>query len=148
MRFGYCSRLDSFQAAIVSIGLSKVADINVKRNENAAYYDALLSGMSPLVKLPPRCSDSYQVYHTYIIQVERRKELMAYLAGKGVETKIHYPIPIHLQKAAGYLGHKKGDFPVCELQSERILTLPIHQFLTRDEQDYVAETIREFYERC
>ncbi|MCG2660028.1 MAG: DegT/DnrJ/EryC1/StrS family aminotransferase [Kiritimatiellae bacterium] len=147
VRFGYCSRLDSFQAAIVSIGLSKIEGINKKRNENAAYYDKLFAGMRKFVTLPPRCVKSYQVYHTYIIQVERRKELIAYLSTKDVETKIHYPIPIHLQKAAEYLGHKKGDFPVCELQSERILTLPIHQFLARDEQDYVAATIREFYER-
>lgn len=147
MRFGYCSRLDSFQAAIVLAGLSKLDDVNARRNAHASYYDARLSEMKPLIKLPPRYPGIHQVFHTYIIQVECRQELMTYLAEKGVETKIHYPIPIHLQKAAAYLGYKKNDFPVCEMQADRILTLPIHQFLTHDEQDYVVATMRGFYER-
>ena len=70
---------------------------------------------------------------------------MAFLEKQGVETKIHYPIPIHLQKPCRQLGYKKGDFPVCESQSERILTLPIHQYLTAEQLFYVTKQIKGFY---
>jgi dTDP-4-amino-4,6-dideoxygalactose transaminase len=70
---------------------------------------------------------------------------MAFLEQNGVETKIHYPIPIHLQKPGQTLGYKKGDFPVCEAQAERILTLPIHQHLEPEQLSYVVQQIKKFY---
>ena len=111
----------------------------------AAFYDAALRGLAPDVAVPPRRSHVRQVFHTYVIQAEARTKLIAHLDAHGVETKIHYPIPIHLQKAAEHLGYKRGAFPVCEAQSERILSLPIHEHLSSDEQAYVVERIREFY---
>jgi dTDP-4-amino-4,6-dideoxygalactose transaminase len=95
------------------------------------------------VKLPPRFSNVREVYHTYVIQVEKRNELQKFLDGHGVEAKVHYPIPIHLQKPYLELGYKKGDFPVCEAQAERILSLPIHQYLTSDQIYYTANLIRK-----
>ena len=70
---------------------------------------------------------------------------MQYLAKNGIETKVHYPIPIHLQKGCQFLGYKKGDFPVCETQAESILSLPVHQHLKESEIEYVIEHIRAFY---
>jgi len=77
---------------------------------------------------------------------ERRDELIKYLAEKGIEAKIHYPIPIHLQKASEYLGYKEGDFPLCEAQAKSIITLPVHQHLSDDEIAYVIDNIRKFYQ--
>ena len=79
------------------------------------------------------------------VQAESRDRLREFLESRGVETKIHYPIPIHLQKAAEGLGYKRGAFPVCEAQSERIVSLPVHEYLTEAEQQYVVDRIREFY---
>jgi dTDP-4-amino-4,6-dideoxygalactose transaminase len=99
------------------------------------------------VVVPPRRPGVRQVFHVYVVQAERRDRLREFLEERGVETKIHYPIPIHLQKAAESLGYKRGAFPVCEAQSERIVSLPVHEYLTRAEQEYVIDRIREFYGR-
>ena len=84
------------------------------------------------------------MFHVYVIRAKRRDELATYLEKNGVETKIHYPIPIHLQKGCHYLGYKLGDFPVCEAQSKEILSLPVHQHLTDNEINYVVDKIKEF----
>ena len=76
---------------------------------------------------------------------ERRDELLKFLNEKGVEAKIHYPIPLHLQKASKYLGYKKGDFPVAEYQAKHIISLPVHQHLTSEQKQYVVDKIKEFY---
>jgi dTDP-4-amino-4,6-dideoxygalactose transaminase len=81
----------------------------------------------------------------FVTQCDRRDELQKYLLERGIDTKIHYPIPIHLQEAAKYLGHKLGDFPVTETQAKRILSLPIHQYLTDEQIDYVIDSVRKFY---
>jgi dTDP-4-amino-4,6-dideoxygalactose transaminase len=85
------------------------------------------------------------VYHTFIIQTEDRDELKEHLARKGVDTKVHYPIPIHYQEAAKELGYKKGDFPVTEKQAETILSIPIYPELTDDQVGYIIGEIRNFY---
>ncbi len=143
-QFGFNSRLDSMQATIAEFGLDRLAAINDARRRNAERYDALLAGIAG-VTLPPRRFDAYQVFHTYVVQVERRTELVAYLTAHGIETKIHYPIPIHLQPPARALGYREGDFPVCEAQSRRILSLPVNQYLGRDQIERVAERIRRFF---
>jgi dTDP-4-amino-4,6-dideoxygalactose transaminase len=143
--FGYNSRLDTLQAIVADAALDRLAAVTETRIGNAAFYDAALRGLAPDVVVPPRRPHVRQVFHTYVIQVEARQRLVAHLDGHGVETKVHYPIPIHLQRAAEHLGYKRGAFPVCEAQSERILSLPIHEHLSRDDQAYVVERIREFY---
>ena len=143
--FGYNSRLDTLQAIVADAALDRLAAVTETRIRHAAFYDAALRGLAPDVAVPPRRSHVRQVFHTYVIQAEARTKLIAHLDAHGVETKIHYPIPIHLQKAAEHLGYKRGAFPVCEAQSERILSLPIHEHLSSDEQAYVVERIREFY---
>jgi dTDP-4-amino-4,6-dideoxygalactose transaminase len=142
--FGVNSRLDSLQALI---GLSLIADtlaITDARIANAQRYDAAFSEL-PYITVPPRDPRVREVYHTYVLQVEDRDDLLAHLVKCGVEAKIHYPIPVHLQPAARYLGYKHGDFPVTEAQAGRIITLPVHQHLTREQVDYVIGRVWQFY---
>jgi dTDP-4-amino-4,6-dideoxygalactose transaminase len=101
--------------------------------------------MGDYVTVPPRRDNVRQVFHTYVVQVKDREHLKSYLDSNGIETKIHYPIPIHLQKPCRQWGYKRGDFPVTERQSETILTLPIHQYLTEQQLNYVIETMWQFY---
>ena len=101
--------------------------------------------MADYITIPPRKSDVKQVYHTYVIQAIERDKLYAYLAEKGIEAKVHYPIPLHLLQASKYLGYKEGDFPACEAQAKSIITLPVHQHLTDEQITYVIDNIKEFY---
>jgi dTDP-4-amino-4,6-dideoxygalactose transaminase len=80
-----------------------------------------------------------------VVQTDRRDDLQQVLAGKGIETAIHYPVPIHLQAAAVHLGHRRGAFPVTERQAQRILTLPVNQFLSDADISYICDGVREFF---
>ena len=144
--FAYNSRLDTIQAIVGNQLLNVLDAITDTRIRNAKKYDDALSDMTDYITIPPRKSNVKQVYHTYVIQAKKRDKLLAYLAEKGIETKVHYPIPIHLQPASRYLGYKEGDFPVCEAQAKSIITLPVHQHLTENEITYVIDSIRRFYE--
>jgi len=143
--FGYNSRLDTLQAVVANYVMKNLKSIIESRKRNAQLYDYEFKGLSDFITLPPRKEGVRQVFHTYIIQVKNRAELIEYLNEHGVETKIHYPVPIHLQRPCRKLGYKKGDFPVCEEQAESILTLPIHQHLTEKQVYYVTELIKKFY---
>ena len=128
VRFGTVSRMDTLQAAILRYRLRRLDSIIERRRRNVALYRNLLD--PSLVFIPPERPHEFIAYHTLVIQIDHRDALQAHLADRGVGTAIHYPIPIHLQPAAAYLGHGRGDFPVCETQAERILTLPIHPWLS------------------
>jgi dTDP-4-amino-4,6-dideoxygalactose transaminase len=128
--FGYNSRLDSIQATVGLWGIENIEEITQKRIDNARQYDESLVPLKPLVTIPERNPDNFQVFHTYVIQVEKREKLAAFLADHDIETKIHYPLPIHYQKPCLELGYRRGDFPRCEEQAEHILTLPVNQYLT------------------
>jgi len=143
--FAYNSRLDSLQAIVGNYLIEKAEDITNKRIENAKYYDEELSKLSDYITIPPRRKNVRQVYHTYVIQAKERDKLLKFLLENGVEAKIHYPIPLHLQPAAKYLRYKEGDFPVCEEQAKSIITLPVHQHLTHEQKEYVVNKIKEFY---
>jgi dTDP-4-amino-4,6-dideoxygalactose transaminase len=95
--------------------------------------------------VPKRESWVKQVYHLYIVRCERRDELQQFLVARGVDAKIHYPVPMHLQPAASFLGYKLGDFPVCEATVQSVLSLPVHEFITPEQQDRVVDLIREFF---
>jgi dTDP-3-amino-2,3,6-trideoxy-4-keto-D-glucose/dTDP-3-amino-3,4,6-trideoxy-alpha-D-glucose/dTDP-2,6-dideoxy-D-kanosamine transaminase len=144
--FGYNSRLDTLQAAVADYVLGKLESITACRIRNAQVYDGALKGIPDFVTLPPRRKNVEQVFHTYVLRVKRRDNLMRFLNERGVETKIHYPIPIHLQKPCLELGYRKGDFPVCEEQSSEILSLPVHHHLREDQIEYVIELIKKFYD--
>ncbi len=143
--FGYNSRLDSVQAAVANYFLQELESITKVRIHNAKIYDQYLSGLGEYVKIPPRQDNVEQVFHTYVVRVKDRNNLRNYLDENGIETKIHYPVPIHLQKPCLAMGYKIGDFPECEQQSTEILTLPIHQYLYSDQILYVCDRIQKFY---
>lgn len=141
---GYKSRLDTLQAAILSVKLRYLDKFIEKRREWAMNYDKLLADI-PQIKTPTRMAYAYHVYHVYAIQAENRDALKAYLEKKGISTVIHYPKPIHLQKPYLKLGHKNGDYPTTEAVSRKILSLPIFPEITKEEVEFVTRSIREFY---
>ncbi len=140
--WGYNSRLDSMQAAILNIKFDYLEEWIEKRRQNAYYYMKNLN--HTLIKVPTEENYERHSFHVFIIQTEKRDELAKYLLDHGIETKIHYPIPIHLQKATSSYGYSKGLLPKTEALSECILTLPIHQDLRKDEVQYIAQIINSF----
>ncbi|RJR34099.1 MAG: DegT/DnrJ/EryC1/StrS family aminotransferase [Deltaproteobacteria bacterium] len=138
-------RLDTLQAVIANRLLEQVHAITDRRIANARLYDEAFADLAEFINVPPRRSNFKQVYHTYVLRVRNRDRLYQFLLSKGVEAKIHYPIPLHLQKAAGYLGYKKGDFPQCEADCHTIITLPVHQHLQSSQIEFVIDCIRNFY---
>lgn len=143
VEWGAVSRLDNLQAAILTMRLGRVDDIIAARRANAQMYRELLKDTD--VFIPPCQPAEFNTFHTFVVQTDRRDELRAFLAERGIETAVHYPVPIHLQPAAAGLGHEEGDFPVTERQAERIVSLPIHQHLSEEDIRYVAATIEAFY---
>ncbi|MFC1824517.1 DegT/DnrJ/EryC1/StrS family aminotransferase [Thermodesulfobacteriota bacterium] len=143
--FGYNSRMDTIKAAVANYFIEHLETVTKKRQRNALIYDKGLKEAEEFVIIPPRRKGVKQVFHTYVVQVEKRDELVAFLYERGVETRIHYPIPIHLQKPCKKFGYHKGDFPVCEMQSGKILSLPIHQYLSEQQINYVIDMIMKFY---
>jgi aminotransferase EvaB len=137
------ARLSTIQAIVAYHGLKDIDWINDRRRENAKIYDEGLTDI-PNVQTPIVPYGCSPVYHTYVITTDQRDELQAFLESKGIETKVHYPKPIHRQPGYQFLGYKEGDFPVCERQAERILTLPIHQYLTRSQIEYTIDAVRQF----
>ena len=142
---GYNSRLDTFQAVVGNWLVGKTEEITRQRIENARYYDEPL-GKIPQIKIPPRLPNMRIVYHLYILFAEHRDELLRYCLDRGIEAKIHYPIPLYQQEALRFLGYKPGTFPVTDRHVREIITFPTDQHLTRAEQDYVIETVQSFYE--
>lgn len=141
--FSYNSRLDNLQAAMLNVKLRHLEIWTERRRLIAERYLERFKEHDML--LPSEKEYEKSVYHTFIIQTKYRDKLKDFLANKGVETKIHYPIPIHLQEAAKYLGYKKGDFPKTERQAETILSLPIYPELTYEQIRYIIESVNDFY---
>jgi dTDP-4-amino-4,6-dideoxygalactose transaminase len=139
--WGMNSRLDTLHAAVLRVKLKYLDGWIEARRANARSYREQLADV---VHVPDERSDEYAVYHTFVIQAERRDELQQHLRRAGVETKVHYPVPIHLQEAARGLGYRRGDFPTAERQAARILSLPVYPGLTEEQLAVVASSIREF----
>lgn len=144
-KIGFNSRLDTLQTAVLLAKLQHLDEWNNKRYEIALYYTTRLTKEMPFIVTPYVHEDAVSVFHLYVIQAPKRKTLMKYLETRGIKTMIHYPIPLHLQKSLQFLGYKKGDFPVTENLSRRIVSLPMFPELTRKQQDYVIDTMKEFY---
>lgn len=144
--FGINCRFDATQAVIGNRLLNSFEKIIKIRLQNAAKYDKELSKIKGIT-VPKRRAGVQHTYHLYIVRAEKRDALLKYLIERGVEAKVHYPIPVHLQKAAKYLGYKKGDFPVCEKDCGQIITLPVHSYLTQEEIDYAIDCVRSFYSK-
>lgn len=147
VEFGVNSRLDSVHAVIGNRLITEVEAITNTRIANARRFDEAFADMGDAVRVPIRRAGVKHVYHLYMLRVARRDALLQYLQDRGIEAKIHYPIPLHLQRCAAHLGYKAGDFPVAENDSRSIITLPAHQHLAADEIDYTIEQVRTFYGR-
>jgi len=139
---GYNSRLDNIQAAILLVKLRRLERWNEARREWARRYNQLLSD-TPCT-CPYEAPYVRHVYHLYVIRVEKRNQLVDYLRDRGIATGIHYPIPLHQQKAYADLGYSLGDFPVAEKLSGEILSLPMYPELGEERVGEVVSAIRSF----
>ena len=145
--FGYNSRLDTIQACVANHMLSKIKKITNKRILNSKYLDKHLNKIDN-IKVKFRQKNFFEVFHLYEFRVNKlssRDKLVNFLKAKGIDAKIHYPIPMHLQPAARKYKYKKGDFPLTELISESTISLPVHEFIQRKHLDYMIKTIKEFH---
>lgn len=142
---GWNSRLDTVQAAILRVKLKYMNKWNDARRVHADYYNRHLAGL-PL-QLPVELPGNHHVYHLYAIRTEKRDELMKYLSERGIASGIHYPIPIPFQNAYADLGYKKGSFPISENIAEKLVSLPMYPELTTEKQQYVCESLRDYYSR-
>jgi dTDP-4-amino-4,6-dideoxygalactose transaminase len=138
---GMNSRLDTLQAAILRVKLRHLERWNQQRRERAALYDDLLRDTEGVVR-PPIRGGCTHVYHLYVIRCAKRDRLREYLGNTGIVTGIHYPIPLHLQPAYGYLGISEGTYPVTERVAAEILSLPMYPELRREDVAKVAEKIK------
>ncbi len=145
--FSHNSRLDSLQAVIGNRLIREVEDITSQRIKNAQTYDEAFKGLKDDISVPKRRPNVQQVYHTYVLRVRNRDALLRHLMTSGVRAKVHYPIPVHLQRAAVYLGYKPGDFPICEEDCHNIISLPVHQHLTAKQITYAIDCVRSFYRK-
>lgn len=137
---GYNGRLDAIQAGLLQVKLPHLAGWNAQRRERAAGYNQLLAG-NDAITLPSEPSWSRAVYHLYVVRTRDREALMNHLKEAGIGTGIHYPIPLHLQKAYASLDYKLGDFPVAERLAEEIVSLPMFPQLTEEQQSRVVEEL-------
>ena len=144
-RIGLNSRLDTLQAAILTVKLGHLQEYIDARREAATYYHSALSGLDWL-SLPVTSPNSTHTYHQFTIKVKNglRDALKQYLADKGIPSAIYYPVPAHLQPAYAFLNHHKGDFPVAEQLCEEVLSLPMHTELTEEQLEYICHTIKNF----
>ena len=139
-------RLDAIQAGILQVKLPHLAQWNEQRRACASLYGKVLAALTKTVTLPVEPSWSHAVYHLYVVRHADRQGLQAHLTSRGIGTAIHYPIPLHLQKAYKQLGYKEGDLPVAEKAAQQILSLPMYAQLRHDQQQKVAEGVAEFVE--
>src|SRR3989338_1499766 len=140
------SRLDTIHAAMLLVKMDHLEEWTEARRKNAHFYQTYLKNV-PQIQVPPAEKDMCAVYHTFIIGADRRDELQAFLAEKGVGTKVHYAVPIHLQPVAKELGYKSGSLPVTERLAGRVLSLPVSQSLQPEMLEYVVNSIRDFYQK-
>ena len=141
---GYNNRLDTIQAAILSVKLKHLDDWNKKRINNAKLYNQKLQGIGDLV-LPVINQDPTSVFHLYVVRTKSRDELLKFLNNNSVQCGIHYPIPIYAQKAYSYLGCSSEDFLVTDRFSKEILSLPMYPELSQEQIDTVVELINKFF---
>lgn len=139
---GANSRLDELQAGLLRVRLSHIKEITEEKVAIAEKYSKEINNTK--IKLPEINPDTTCVWHQYVIRCEERDRLADYLKERGIGTIIHYPIPPHLSEAYGYLGMKKGDLPVTEHLADTVLSIPMYNGMTEEEQNYVIDCLNEF----
>lgn len=138
---GFCSRLDAMQAAMLRVKLKKLGGWNETRRANARYYIETLSDLP--IHLPVPRPENSHVYHQFTVRVANRDAFAAKLAEKGVESKVFYPNPLHLERAYLHLGYKPGDFPVTEQICREVLSLPVSPELSGEDREIVAKAVKD-----
>lgn len=141
---GINGRLDALQAAVLRVKLKYLEGWSEKRRQHAAYYNQAFSSVEQ-IQTPYTEPGNLHIYNQYVIRVPKRDELQAYLKEHHIGNAIYYPISLHLQECFEYLGYKAGDFPESEKAAVETLALPVYPELTQEQQDYVIETIADFY---
>jgi dTDP-4-amino-4,6-dideoxygalactose transaminase len=141
---GYNGRLDSIQAGWLSVKLRHLGKWNQSRREHAHRYHELFAEVKGAVTIPVEAPWTKGVYHLYVVRVADREALQAHLAEAGIGTGIHYPIPLHLQKAYQHLNYKKGDFPITERVALEIVSLPMFPQLKQEQLALVTTSVKEF----
>tara|TARA_B100000242_G_C43041478_1_gene485890 strand:- start:1003 stop:2145 length:1143 start_codon:yes stop_codon:yes gene_type:complete len=145
VEFAYNSRLDTIQAVVAKYMIeNKLSNITNSRINNALRLDTLLAQI-PQISLLKRNRDLREVFHLYIFKAEKRDELYKYLRNNGIDAKVHYPVPMHLQPAAKYLGYKEGDFPIAETYAKNTISLPVHEFINKEQIEKMSNAIKKFY---
>ena len=143
---GYNSRLDTLQAVVGNWLIPSANKIANQRIKNANYFDSKLKNIKE-ISIPPRLKNYKIVYHLYIVFAKNRDELLKHCINKGIEAKIHYPIPMYRQPAMRYLNHKKGAFPISDRHANTIISFPCDQHLSKEQMDYIIESVKEFYKK-
>lgn len=143
---GVNSRLDTLQAAILRVKLQHLNSYSASRNEVADRYDQAFEN-HPNIRPPKRAANSTHVFHQYTVQVEgaSRDDLKDYLQTKGVPSMVYYPVPLHLQNAYLEFGYQFGDFPVAEMLCKKVLSLPIHTEMKTADQEYIIQSVLDFF---
>lgn len=139
---GANSRLDEIQAGLLRVRLKHMEELNAEKERICKKY--LEEIKNPDIELPKIREKCTHIWHQFVIRTKRRDELQAYLKERGISTIIHYPIPPHLQEAYGYLGHKEGDYPITEQYAKEVLSIPLYNGMTEEEQAYVIEALNAF----
>jgi dTDP-4-amino-4,6-dideoxygalactose transaminase len=138
---GWNGRMDGIQGAVLGVKLKYLDKWNKGRRKNAKRYNKYLSGIEGII-LPEEADFAHHVYHIYPIRVKNRDRVMEALTQRDINCNIHYPVPIHLQKAYEFQGHRLGDFPVAEKIASELLSLPMFPELTEDQIAYVADSLK------
>jgi len=143
-------RLDELQAAILNVKFLHLERWTEARRRNAERYDRLFeeAGLTEHIRLPSVEGGNRHIFNQYVIRVPYREKLREFLQANGVGTEVYYPIPLHLQKCFEYLGYEKGDLPESEKAAEETIALPIYPELSHEQQEYVVDQIKNFYERA
>jgi dTDP-3-amino-2,3,6-trideoxy-4-keto-D-glucose/dTDP-3-amino-3,4,6-trideoxy-alpha-D-glucose/dTDP-2,6-dideoxy-D-kanosamine transaminase len=142
--FGFNSRLDTVQAVVGKHFMKKLDHIIKMRIRNACYLDKKLEGLDEL-EIPVRSKNKVETFQLFSFLCTKRNKLKEYLNHQGIDAKVHYPIPMHLQKPAKKWGYKKGDFPMSEYVANHTLSLPVHEFVKKDDLDFMIDQIHTFY---
>jgi len=139
---GVNSRLDEIQAALLSVKLKHIKELEEERRRVAEKY--LNEINNPMIELPKVKEGFTHVWHLFVVKCEARDELQKYLSDEGIGTQIHYPVPAHLSGAYKRFEYKQGDFPITEDYAQTILSLPLYNGITEEETDYVVDRINQF----
>jgi len=141
---GYNGRLDSIQAGWLAVKLRHLDEWNESRRSLAHRYNQLLGELKDSMILPIESTWTKGVFHLYVVRVQDREAFQTFLGDAGIGTGIHYPVPLHLQRAYGHMGYQPGDFPVTEQVARQIVSLPMFPQMTQEQQDEVVANISEF----